>query len=224
MKLPEVNFKLPDLPKKVAISIAVLVGSGVLFAILSLTLGTAATDTEDAVRRLTTEISQVQKNLRQSKEDYEFVTANRERFETLMKSDKLIPHTRRTAIRQMQALALEFGLTTLNYNFQAAGAQSPQAVANQPQSDLYRVSVEGIELTVGAPLDRNIYAFVAALHDDFPGSMVLNGFNLTRADKVTAEALNQVSRGQESKLVEGKLNYTWSTAQQNKPAETGDKK
>ncbi|MDX2144086.1 MAG: hypothetical protein SFV19_12075 [Rhodospirillaceae bacterium] len=219
MKLPEVSLKLPTLPKKVNVSLAVIGAALLLFVLLLPTLGAATSETENAVRRLTSDMSQTRGNLKQSKEDYDFVVANKDRFETLMKSDKLIPHTRRAAIRQMQAHAFEFGLTTLNYNFQAAGAQTPQAVANQPKSDDYRVYVEQIELTVGTPLDQNLYSFIAAIHDDFPGSMVVTNVELDRAPNVSTEALNLVSRGQESGLVKGKIVYTWSTAQQNKPDE-----
>jgi hypothetical protein len=201
------------------ISLAVIGASLLLFIILLPTLGTATSDTEDAVRRLTSEVSQIRSNLNQSREDHDFVVANKDRFEALMNSDKLIPHTRRAAIRQMQAHAFEFGLTTLNYNFQAAGAQTPQAVANQPKSDAFRVYVEQVELTVGSPLDQNLYSFVAAIHDDFPGSMVITGMELERLPSVSTEALNLVSRGQESGLVKGKITYTWSTAQQSKPDE-----
>jgi hypothetical protein len=216
MKMPAIkglDIKLPALPKKVMISIGVIGTSIILFAVLYFTLGAATEQAELDVTRLKGEISGAQTKVRQSKENYDFVLANQDRFEVLMRSDKLIPHTRRTAVRQMQALALEFGLTALNYNFQAAGGQAPDAVSNQPKTGDYKVYVETIDLTLGSPLDQNMYSFIAALHDDFPGSMVLAEFEFSRAPALSNDALNLVSRGEDSKLVQGKIKYSWRTAQ-----------
>lgn len=218
MKVPKlsvksIDFKLPDLPKPVMISVSVIAASLLLFLLLLPTLGAARDTAEADVIRLRNDVSTTQKNLRQSRDDYDFVLTNQQRFEALMASDKLIPHTRRTAIRQMQTLALEFGLTGLNYNFQAAGLQAPEAVTAQPKSGGYRVYIENIELTVGSPLDQSIYSFIAALHDDFPGAMVVSDYELSRAQSISTEALNLVSRGEDSKLVQGKIKYSWRTAQ-----------
>ena len=214
LKLPE--FKIPDLPKPVKLSVAAIGGCLVLFILLFFTLGSGLDTAESDARRLQGELQTLQKNVTQSKQDIEYITKNKDRFDALMSSDKLIPHTRRTAIRQMQALALEFGLSNLNYNFQAAAAAAPEAVTSQPKGDSYRVSVESIELSVGSPIDSSIYSFMAAVHDDFPGSMVLTEVELERASSISAEALNNVSRGADSGLVKGKLKYLWRTAQQNK--------
>jgi hypothetical protein len=216
MKLPNVKgieLKLPDLPKPVLISVLVMAGSLFLLAFLWFTLGDATDTAEQDVIRMRGEMSSTQAKVKQSREDYEFVTKNQQRFEALMASDKLIPHTRRTAIRQLQALAVEFGLTSLNYNFQAAGVQAPDAVSAQPKSDDYRVYIENIELSVGAALDQSIYSFLAAVYDDFPGSMVIAALDMQRPLRVEAEALNAVSRGEDSKIVEGKIVYSWRTAQ-----------
>lgn len=224
MKRPNVRLQLqfdvtklwPDMPRKVNISVATIGISLLFYVIMLFTLGSANDDASRDVSRLKQELATAKTNLQQAKVDQEFILANKERIESLTQSDKLIPHTRRTAIRQMQSLALEFGLDTLNYNFAAAGVQSAQAVSAQPRGDMYRVYVENIELVVGAPLDKNIYSFIAAVHDDFPGSMVLSSVDLQRARTVTPEALNAVSLGQSSGLVTGKILYSWRTAQQNK--------
>ncbi len=214
LKLPDI--KIPDLPKPVKLSLAVIGGSLVLFIILFLTLGSGLETAEVDARRLQAELQTLQKNVTQSKTDIEFIKNNKDRFDALLSSDKLIPHTRRTAIRQMQALALEFGLSNLQYNFQAAAAAAPESVTSQPKSDSYRVSVESIDLSVGSPIDASIYSFIAAVHDDFPGSMVLTEMEMERAPTISPEALNNVSRGADSGLVKGKLKYLWRTAQQNK--------
>lgn len=216
MKLPEFKrfeFKLPDIPKKVAVSLAVVLSSGLSYVLLLLTLGEAADAATADVARLRNQVATTKTRIETAKDDISFIASNKGRFDALMASDKLIPHTRRTAIRQMQTLALEFGLTTLNYNFQAAGTQGAEAVSSQPKSGDYKLYVENIELTVGAALDRDIFAFLAALNDDFPGSVVILNLEMSRAPLVSAEALNAVSRGEDSKLVEGKLRVTWRTAQ-----------
>ena len=208
-------MKWPDLPKPVNIAIAVIGGSLMLFIILLFTLGSVAEDTITVVSRLRNEVAQIQKNEKTAKEDYDFIVANRERFDRLMQSDKLIPHTRRTAVRQLQAHALEFGMSDLTFNFQAVGAQTPEQVASQPKAGDYRVFVENIELKIGAPLDQNVYSFIAAVHDEFPGTMVLTRVALDRAPAITPEALNKVSRGEDSGLVKGTISYSWRTAQKN---------
>jgi len=218
MKLPNIavksiDLKLPDLPKPVMISVVVIGASLFLFVLLYFTLGSASNSAQADVARLRGEVSSTQSKITNFKDDYDFVINNQKRFEALMSSDKLIPHTRRTAIRQMQALALEFGLTGLNYNFQAAGLQAPEAVTAQPKSGSYRVYIENIELTVGAPLDQSVYSFIAALHDDFPGTMVAAEYDINRAPSISTEALNLVSRGEDSKIVQGKIKYSWRTAQ-----------
>lgn len=213
LDLKNLDFKLPDLPKKVALSLVALVASAVLFGVLTFTLGAATDAAIEDVTKLRNDVAAARQKVKQAKEDVIFVGDNSTRFDTLMGSDKLIPHTRRTAIRQMQSLALEFGLTTLNYNFQSAGGQAAESVATQPKSGDYKVYIENIELTVGSALDRDIYSFIAALNDDFPGSMIISSAELKRASNVTTESLNLVSRGEDSKLVEGKMKFTWRTAQ-----------
>jgi hypothetical protein len=217
--LKALDFKLPNLPKPVMISLIVMGGCIVLFVILQLTLNAALGEAVNDVTRLKAELSKIQVALKQSKEDIEFINKNQDRFNALMESQKLIPHTRRTAVRQMQDLASEFGITSLNYNFQAAGAQSPDAAAQQAKSDLYKVYVENIELKIGAPLDGSIYSFIAGMHDDFPGSMVLTEVELARALVISPDMLEKAGKGEDSGLVTGTLKYSWRTAQQNKQDE-----
>ncbi len=216
MKLPNIkaiSFSLPNLPKLVLVSIVAVTSALVLFGVLFFTLGEAKDRAEAETAKLKSELSSIQTKLKQSKDDYDFVLKNQTRFEELMASDKLIPHTRRTAIREMQALALEFGVTNLNYNFQASGLQSADAASAQAKATDYRVYIENIELSVGAALDQSIYSFLAAAYDKFPGSIVVSSIELNRAPTVTTEMLNMVSRGEDSKIVQGKIKYVWRTAQ-----------
>lgn len=210
-------MKWLDLPKRVAISAGVITGFAVLYVLLYFTLGAARDDAVAANQRLKSELRATEQNLQQSATDRAFVVDNTARYDVLMAGTKMIPHARRAAVVQLQQLARATGLTTLNYNFQSTGAQSPATAAGQPQGEGYRVNIEQVELNVGAPLDGMIYRFVAALTDDFPGSIVVRTIELERAPAVTAESLNQVARGQESNLVRGKAVVSWRTAQRTEP-------
>ena len=217
-------MKWPDFPKLVNRSLAVIGGAVLIFLVLLFTLGDARDTADGDVIRLKNEHDQTRKALNQSKADYDFILANREHFDALLGGDKLVPHTRRTAVRQMQALGLEFGMSTLKYSFgSSAPSQSAQAVKSQPQSGLYRVNVETVVVEMGAPLDQSVYSYLAAVHDDFPGTMVLSNFVIEREPRVSQEALNAVSRGQESGLVKIKANFSWKTAQQNQEPKAGRK-
>lgn len=212
MKMPDLPFKLPDMPKKVAISTAILVCVLVLFAILYFTLGIARDSALERVAQLTAEAQRVDSNVRQSAADYEFVTKGKDRYEKLIAGTKLIPHTRRNAVEQMQALGREFGMSTVNYNFQGSSAASPQSVTAQPRAGEYKVSVETIEVALGAPTDGIIYGFVASMLDDFPGAIILDKIELARSKDISQSALNDVARGRGA-LVTGKALLTWRTAQ-----------
>jgi cell division protein FtsB len=220
--LPE--LKIPDLPKAVMISISVMAVSLVLFVILFFTLGAARDQALDDVDQLTSQLTAAKRDFSRARTDREFVEANVSKFEALMASDKLIPHTRRAAIRELQEVALEKGLTSLDYNFQAVNASTPQAASTQPKAESYNVSVETISLTVDAPLDRPVYQFIESLHSKFPGALVLTSVEVARAKTISPEALNRVSLGQESGLVASKLVYSWRTAQQNKETAKGQAK
>src|SRR5690242_14604256 len=115
MKLPSLSLKLPDLPKHVAIATSIIVACLVLVGVLVPTLGAATDDAIADNARLTNQISQAKKDLTTVADDFKFVSDNKEKFEALLQGDRLIPHTGRTAVRQLQALALQDGLTGLNY-------------------------------------------------------------------------------------------------------------
>ncbi|MDX2223252.1 MAG: hypothetical protein SFV21_10910 [Rhodospirillaceae bacterium] len=210
-------MKWPDLPKRVAIATAVIVGFLVVFVALYFTLGSARDDAVVDNQRLKSQLASTEANLRQAVIDVAFAVENNDRYVALMAGDKMIPHARRAAVVQLQQHARVAGLTTLNYNFRAASALSPTTVANQPQARGYRVNVEDVELTLGAPLDGMIYRFVDAITQDFPGTIVLHTVELERAPVVTEDSLNQVARGRESNLVKGKAVISWRTAQEVEP-------
>ncbi|MCB2108600.1 MAG: hypothetical protein KDE14_12915 [Rhodobacteraceae bacterium] len=213
-----------DLPKKVALSVAVLTGVLVLFLALFFTLGTTRDDAVAENLRLKQELQKTKSSLDLSQQDYEFVVQGKERYEQLLSSTKLIPHARRAAVRQLQQLGTQNGLSTLNYQFNASSVVSPTAVLNQPKTGDYRVSVESIKLNIGAPLDGDVFKFMRDIVTDFPGSNVIESFKLERAPVVTTEALNSVWSGRESRLVTGEIIVSWRTAQRVDESDTNANK
>lgn len=216
MKLPEVRIKLPDMPRKVVISLGVLAASLILFGALSQVLGGALDAAMSESQRLRRSIDQAAKDTTTVNADYQFVTENTETFEKLIKGDRLIPHTRRDALKQLQSLAQEHGLTAMTADFEAVpDEKAPAAKANTSQAEAYRVSVESIKIKLGSPLDGQIYAFTADLRRNFPGSVVLSSIKLTRPPKVTPDMLAQVSR--KGSIVTGEMSLIWRTALANAP-------
>jgi len=172
---------LADLPRITALALVVIAGSLILFGILYPVLGGAEDGAQADNERLTREIRQAEKNLSQAKADYQFVVDNKDLYDNLIQGDRLIPHTRREAVRQLQTLAQQRGLSNLGASFAAAGDQSLKTVTSQPTSGQYRVSVENIELKVGAPLDTQIFEFVLDLAESFPGAAVVQYVEMQRA-------------------------------------------
>ena len=213
MKLPDLPIKLPDLPKKVAISAVIIVASAVLSGVLLPTLGANRDRAIADNGKLQTQIAQLGKNIEQVRADYKYVTENREKFEALLQSERLIPHTRRDAAQRLQALALKDGVTSLTWDMATAGDRSLAAVASQAKTDAYRVSVESIALHIGAPLDGPVYRFLVDLNNDFPGAAVVASVDLGRTEKLTNEIIDRLGHGGDSGLVKGEVKMLWRTAQ-----------
>jgi hypothetical protein len=213
---------LQNVPKKVLVSCGIIVGSLLLFILALLTLGQWQVDAAALQQRLTNEIAQTRKDLAQAQTDRQYLAEHQEQFEALLKGDRLVPHTRRVAILELQRLATANGLASLNYSFRPAGLNSPTAANAQPSTDAYRVSVEEIDLKVSAPIDGDIYRFIRDLTEAFPGSAVVQSIKLTRAAEITNAMLVLVSQGQDAQVVQGEINLSWRTAQaQEKPQAEG---
>lgn len=212
MKLPEVRIKIPDLPRKVLVAVAVLAGSLVLFGILAEFLGGALSASVAENTRLKRSVDQATKDTLTANADYQFVTENAEYFERLIKGDRLVPHTRRDAFKQLQSMALEHGLTSLAADFAAV---NDRASAAQATTGAYRVSAEAIKVKVGAPLDGQIYRFIADLRQNFPGAAVLVSVKLSRPPKVTPDMLAKINR--KGVIVDGEMELIWRTALANQP-------
>lgn len=215
---------LITIPRNVLISTIVLLVSALVFGASFHFLGGARDSAIAENARLTTEIQTAESGIIRAKDDYQYVVDHQADYEKLIKSDKLLPHTRRAAVVELQKVASQRGLTTLNYSFSAAAATSAQAVMAQPKSGTYRVSVETVELKVGAPYDGAIYGFISDVTEAFPGSAVLDSVSLARAQGLTDAALSAISSGQEAQLVTGEIRLSWRTAQADeKPAAAGAK-
>jgi len=218
----DLPFKLPDWPRRVKIAAAVLAVSAVGFAALYPTLGMSRDEALERVVNLTNETQSAETAIIRAAGDVTFVTEGKERYERLVAGDKLIPHARRDAVVQLQALGREFGMATVDFSFQGVGAASPTGAQSQPRAGEYRVNVDNIEIAVDAPTDGIIYGFIAALQEDFPGALVVNKFEISRATEVTVSALDLVARGQPSQLASGTVLVTWRTAQrQEQPRQGG---
>ena len=191
---------LTSLPKKVLISVGVIAAALVIFAIALPLLGGGLDDAEVANTRLQAEIGRVTKAVAQAKVDQLYVSENIERYETLLRSDRLIPHTRRVAILDLENKGRLNGLTAMNYSIGALPGSAAASAAGQPASGAYRVSMEEIKLKVGAPYDGSVYRFIDAINQAFPGAAVIQVVNLSRG--ITASA-----------GVEGEINVLWRTAQ-----------
>jgi|GEM_PF-3231421 len=204
------------------IPIPVLVSSGIIvfflvvfvgsFPFLTSTLEEAQSDN----RRLENDLRTTQSAISRAQDDYTFVVENERRFEEAMASDEIVPHTRRAAARQMQTVALENGLTALNYNFALVSANRGREQSAASTTDGYTLHVENIDLDVGAPLDRPIYAFIEDLVRGIPGTAIIKEFEIRRSENISTDMLNRVAMGQNSGIVTGTIQFSWRTAQANK--------
>ncbi len=212
-------MKLSEVP------IPVLIAGGIIAFFLILFIGTfpfLSSGLDESMaenRRLNNELRTTQSSIGRAKDDYVFVVENERQFEEAMASDEIIPHTRRAAARQMQTVALENGLTSLNYNFAATGEIDRGRGQASSSADAYALHVEEIGLDVGAPLDRPVYAFIEQLIRTIPGTVVVRQFELQRAEMITTDMLNNVAIGGNAGIVSGTIDFSWRTAQANREAE-----
>ncbi|MCC6914375.1 MAG: hypothetical protein IT566_11790 [Rhodospirillaceae bacterium] len=211
--LKDIRRIIESIPRQAFLGICVLLGTAVLFVLSMVFLGGARDDALIEGRRINDEISTITKSITQKRVDREYVEQNTERYEALMKSDKLVPHTRRAALTAMREAATPHGLeNSLNFTFSAANASSLESAASQPTSGAYRVNVETITLSVSAPYDGAIYRFLDDVTTTFPGAVALESLKLTRATEVNESELFQISAGA-GKLVVGDIVLSWRTAQ-----------
>lgn len=208
------------IPRNVFISIVVLFGSGVAFLILLFTLAVARDNAIAENLQLTARVQETATAIGTAETDTAYLAENTATYEALLKSDRLIPHTRRTAIVRLQEAARKHGLSAVQWTFNAVAESAPGAALAQPRSGAYRLSVELIGLKIGAPYDGPIYSFVADITSSFPGSLVVESFDLQRAPTLSDAALQSVSAGRDSGLVTGDLELVWRTAQAQESQET----
>ncbi len=204
---------IESIPRPAFMGIVTLLVTGVLFALSVVFLGGARDDAFAEGVRLNNEISTITRSITQTKQDVDFVAENKDRYEALMKSDKLIPHTRRAALGALRDAAMPHGLeNALTFTFSAANANALDAATSQPTSGAYKVNVESVNLKVTAPFDGSIYRFLDDVTTTFPGSLALESLKLSRAPEVNERELAAISQGNGS-LVNGEILLSWRTAQ-----------
>ena len=214
---------LNTLPRPVLISLSIIFAAVVIFAILVPVLGGARDGAVLDNAKLTSDIAATKKAITQSQTDKNYVAENKDQYEELLKGDRLVPHTRRAAILELESAARANGLTALTYSIGAVSANSARSADSQPASGDYNVSVENIEIKVGAPIDGSIYRFLVDIGQKFPGSAVIDAVTLSRANFITAEALEAVSQGKDAQLVQGTIAVSWRTAQAKEKTEAEKK-
>ncbi len=213
---------LRNLPRKVLISLAVLVLSLAALAGAFPLLGSASEDADTMGVRLKGEIDTTRRQITQALDDQKYVEGHLQEFEDLMKSDRLVPHTRRAAVAELQKIATRNGVT-LDYTFQAAPATSAAAAQSQPATGAYRVSVEQISLKVGAATDGAVYRFLEDLSDSFPGSAVTQTVRLARPPEITSAMLGSLGQSGSPGIVSGEIAVIWRTAEAQEKKEEAKK-
>lgn len=216
------NRIIANTPRNVLISLAVIFGAFVVFGAAFVLIGGGLERAIAQNAQLRADIEQGQTGILRARDDYDYVQANLEKYEALIKSDRLVPHTRRAAVVELQRLAQQRGLTTMNFTFDAVAADAAQA-SQQPANAPYRLSVEYVELKVGAPLDGVVYGFISDITEQFPGAAIVDSFSLTRGE-ITDAALTAMSEGRESGLATGTIGFLWRTAQAQEKEEAGGAK
>ncbi len=201
------------MPRKVAFASLVLGGTLIAFVFLFIFLGGAHDSVLETNANLKRDLTNTTKNASTARDNRQFILDNKDKYEELLKGDRLVPHTRRVAMTQMSTIALQRGLSALSSNFTIAGNPVTGQAANAPVTGGYKLQVEKVDLKVGAALDSQVFEFMLDLTDtSFPGSAIIEDFKLERAASLTTEGLNQVSQGK-ADLVRGEVTFTWRTAQ-----------
>lgn len=201
------------MPRTVLLSVTVLVAVMVAFVAAVVFLGGARDGAIEEHARLESEIQRTRTAIATAQTDYDYVVENRAKYESLLESDRLVPHTRRAAVLELQKIAEQNGIPELNYSFEASRANAPSAAGSGNAAGAFRLSVEDVKLTMSAPFDGPLYGFVADITEKFPGAAVVNTLKLSRVDSVTDEALKGVSEGRSGSIVDAELIISWRTAQ-----------
>jgi hypothetical protein len=226
MKIVDLVMKLltDRMPRKAALAAIAMVVMLLLVAILVPTLGVADGNAQDRNVQLKASIAKTTKGLAQAEDDQKYVVSHEQEYEDLLHGDRLVPHTERVAITQMQTLYQQRGLSALTYTFTAGATRAVASAGKPSNAGGYKLKLETVTLKVGAPLDTQVYDFMMDLGENFPGTAVVEGFTLERAAEITTDELNQVAHGQDSGLVKGEIVFTWRTAEKEQETDKGKAK
>lgn len=88
-----------------------------------------------------------------------------------------------------------------------------EPVQDIPAASFKKKTLAGIaslvKLEFGAMSDEQIFHFVQAILDRFPGYVKINTFTLERGGEITPDTLRNAGRGQFPELVKGKMEFYW---------------
>jgi len=204
---------IKNLPRSVFIACVILLIASVGALLTQIFLVQRVNELRSENNRLERQINSVQTDASTAARNRTYVLNETERYETVLASDLLIPHTRRSVLRMIEEYGLAAGLTRLQYNFEAVGGERLDAVSRQVQDAEYTVNVELVSLDVGALLDRSIFLFAEELITDIPGTAVLRSITLERPSRIDTRVLNSVAESQTPVVVQGQIEFEWRTAQ-----------
>jgi len=205
--------RLLALPRSVLIATGVLAVMLVGLLLTYFFLASHVAELKAENESLQRQLSSARSSIETFATDREFVLTRSADYERILDSDLLIPHTRRTALRTIQEYALAVGLTELDYEFDAVQQSNADAAARQVRDSKFRVNVENVSMSLGAPLDRPVYIFIDELIQDIPGTAVLKTFSIRRPDTITTQMLNNVAQGLNSGIISSEVEFEWRTAQ-----------
>ena len=206
-------MKLPKLPRSVQVALSILVVALIGFILTQLFLVSRVEALRAENQSLNSQLRQIRADSQRLRTDSEFVQTELERYERVLSSDLLIPHTRRSVLRVIEEYALSSGLTQLDYEFTSVDTTRSDSISRQVAESEYRVNVETINLTAGALLDRPLFLFVEEVLSDLPGSAILQSLEVSREETLSTDLLNRIAADPTTDVVNANIVFQWRTAQ-----------
>ncbi len=103
------------------------------------------------------------------------------------------------------------------------------STSKQPVSPVYtkgtaRISYSEVSLTMEALTDEDVYNFVSAVYQGFPGAVKITSIKLKRENKFSKEMALQIANDGHAKLVSAEVKFNWFGIEAIEPADgTGGK-
>lgn len=168
--------------------------------ILSLWVSLDFQETQKALfQKAKTEQSALQNNVKALRDDLIFIKDHQKEFNFLIEKGWFIPKSRLIAgevIEQLQS-----SLNEVQYIFE------PESTQNLKESHTFKVTK--VVMEVGALFESDVYAFVEALIENFPGILSLHELSLTRGEEINERSLLALRNNEPPNFVVGKLVFDW---------------